>query len=398
MVASLFALRARMLQKALRRMLEDDIRTWRSTNLTFLNYLVSLGNDLLFFFKPFLYKNTLFDRFYAHPTIKYLAEGKANRKPSYLHASSFSATLIQLLRGEEYNGRTDSESAAIKKALDGNYLQINTETRKHLIMLFGDAQEDSNIFRLRLEEWYEETMQRTTGWYKKQTQFLLLAIGFFLAWQFNVDSIAITRILIKDKHAREQTVHMALQRMDEYTRINDTLTTYAVQRSVLHLQDTGVAGIRDTVVYDTVYTLTPRDRILDSLKQELQADAFHIQGLLGLGDVAAPAKAACTQQVNELDSLLRLEPDDKELKRKRDAAFNECLKAHEKHPFQQSNSLKIIGWLLTALAISLGSSFWFDLLNRVVRLRQTGSRPQPVTEIFKGRETPEKPISKTIRG
>jgi hypothetical protein len=37
---------------------------------------------------------------------------------------------------------------------------------------------------------------------------------------------------------------------------------------------------------------------------------------------------------------------------------------------------KIIGVLITALAISVGSSIWFDILNRVINLRNTGVKPQ----------------------
>jgi len=40
--------------------------------------------------------------------------------------------------------------------------------------------------------------------------------------------------------------------------------------------------------------------------------------------------------------------------------------------------LKILGWLITALAISFGAPFWFDLLNRLVDLRGSGKKPEPV--------------------
>ena len=33
--------------------------------------------------------------------------------------------------------------------------------------------------------------------------------------------------------------------------------------------------------------------------------------------------------------------------------------------------IKIIGWLLTAIAISLGAPFWFDLLNKFMVVRST---------------------------
>jgi hypothetical protein len=36
----------------------------------------------------------------------------------------------------------------------------------------------------------------------------------------------------------------------------------------------------------------------------------------------------------------------------------------------------IMGWGLTAIAISMGSSFWFDILNKLINVRNTGSKPQ----------------------
>jgi hypothetical protein len=35
-----------------------------------------------------------------------------------------------------------------------------------------------------------------------------------------------------------------------------------------------------------------------------------------------------------------------------------------------------LGWLLTALAISLGATFWFDLLNRLVNIRHGMRKPE----------------------
>jgi hypothetical protein len=39
---------------------------------------------------------------------------------------------------------------------------------------------------------------------------------------------------------------------------------------------------------------------------------------------------------------------------------------------------KILGLLLTALLVSLGAPFWFDLLSRAANLRQTGDEPARV--------------------
>ncbi len=38
--------------------------------------------------------------------------------------------------------------------------------------------------------------------------------------------------------------------------------------------------------------------------------------------------------------------------------------------------LKLLGWFATALAVSLGAPFWFDLVGRLLNLRATGPRPK----------------------
>jgi hypothetical protein len=37
--------------------------------------------------------------------------------------------------------------------------------------------------------------------------------------------------------------------------------------------------------------------------------------------------------------------------------------------------VKALGWLITAIAISLGAPFWFDLLKKIVNLRSSGKKP-----------------------
>ena len=36
----------------------------------------------------------------------------------------------------------------------------------------------------------------------------------------------------------------------------------------------------------------------------------------------------------------------------------------------------LLGWLLTAIAVSLGAPFWFDMLKKIVNLRAAGREPQ----------------------
>jgi hypothetical protein len=50
-------------------------------------------------------------------------------------------------------------------------------------------------------------------------------------------------------------------------------------------------------------------------------------------------------------------------------------------------ALQVAGWLVTASTALFGAPFWFDLMQRVVRMRSTGTRPEdlPVSLRVEGR-------------
>lgn len=326
-IAKWMNLRARMLQKALRRMLEDDRGSVLETGLP------QIGTETKKLFSRFLKpinKGSMLEKFYSHPTIKYLGENKLFSKPSYLHAHNFSQTLIHLLRGKDYDGRTTKESELIWKELKENKLNINEETRTNLINLFADARQDSFVFKNKLEDWFEETMERASGWYKKQTQTILLIIGFGIAVLFNVDTIAIAKILMKDKKAREQMVQLAMSKQEQYGALLDSTQKVKITKTSIINGDTIITSF-DSTIKEPI-----SDKFLETTYNELNKDATDVMGVLGLRGIA-----------------------DKKSKSK----------------YQDSWLLIFFGWLLTGFAISLGASFWFDLLNKFIKLRENGAKP-----------------------
>jgi len=386
-IARWFCLRARMLQKSIRRMLEDDNfkkdEYWKNTGL--LSFFIALFDSLSRFIKPFREdEDRLLKKFYSHPTIKYLGEGEFNSKPSYLQASTFSQTLIQLLRGENYDGRNDNESNSIQNSLENNTLEIGDETRKHLRMLFADARGDAYLFRNKLEEWYNEMQDRTSGWYKRQNQFFLVLVGFFLACSFNIDSIVITKILLKDENARKNLVELAINRNNAYGVISDSIkVTKTYRKSFLKLDTTK----SDPIIIDTTFVITdsvinsgPSDKYLDSVKQILLNDANLVQGILGLNALAKVTDSSnCKPLINFYDSLIAATNDPitkaKYVGQKENYLIS-CVSEYSRNmELQNSVFLKWIGWLITALAISLGAPFWFDLLSKLIQIRGAGTKP-----------------------
>lgn len=377
-----FSLRSRMLVKAIRRMLEDDIidsnNYWKNNSM--IGFLDSLANLFARFFLPIRKDENLVKKFYGHPTIKYLGENRLFSKPAYLHSHNFSQTILQLLRGDQYDGRFQSESSAVEESLRSNNLEIKPETLRHLKLLFADARQDSNLFKLKLEDWFDETMQRCTGWYKKQTQTIMIIVGFCLAWSFNVDTIAISKILMKDKTAREQLVQLAISRQKEYGTILDTLSkTTTVKKEKTLPGDSGTTTIETTV------NNSPSQSFLDTAYNQLRSDAFTVQGILGLKGLPSSADSSdCKMLASTYDALIAKETDSERkthlIKMKAKAAEC-CYETLSKNSiYQQDDFLKIIGCLITALAISLGSSFWFDLLNRLVKLRGAGTKPNSTAD------------------
>lgn len=40
----------------------------------------------------------------------------------------------------------------------------------------------------------------------------------------------------------------------------------------------------------------------------------------------------------------------------------------------------LLGWMLSGIAIAMGAPFWFDLLSKIVNVRNTGSKPKQAPE------------------
>ena len=243
-IATKLSFRSKILEKAILRMLEDGKTTAK----------MPLGDTLMGFYKLIFRSNNLKNKrfataFYTHPLLKYLAEDNWFSKPDYITSKNFSKTMIDLLNGID-NDLTGANILRIRESISSrklainlktedkdnpankNYIEqrhngnnaedINLETQLFLQSLLAESKGDIEKFRLLLESWFDDTMQRASGWYKRYTQYILVIIGFTMAYMFNVDSIAITKILAKDKKARDQMVDMAISASEKYGNIIDS--------------------------------------------------------------------------------------------------------------------------------------------------------------------------------
>jgi hypothetical protein len=331
-VATTFSFRAKILERGIVRMLEDDT----TIRFRFFGVLKLFRKR-----KHHRGKKSLSDQFYNHPMIKYLAENKEGSKPSYIKRTTFSKVVTDLLRGA--SAKPDEDFVGmIENALDegktrmGN-VHVDTETLIHLRSMWADAGKDFNRFKRAIEDWYDETMDRVSGWYKKYTQIVLLIIGIVIAVIFDVDSIDIVKKLEKDPKLRDLIVEQA----NRFAETHPDL--------VMELEQDRIRNA------ELVKAMQISNDQADSLKKELDQESLELYEQL---------KARRDSLFNAATDLLQedLSPANRLL--------GGQIWSYEWKGFPAFLQ-SIFGWFLTALAVSLGAPFWFDLLNKMMKLRSS---------------------------
>ena len=215
---------------------------------------------------------------------KWLALTPGGNLPSYIPSRNFALALMDLAaRGPVGDSNTSPSSTPITlQALRANIGQLpGARVQRALLAAIDTAEGDLQKAQANIEAWYDSTMDRVSGWYKRSTQWILLVIGLAIAIAMNINTIAIGNYLLRNRAAREALVAHAQTQSSSATNYSE-------------------------------------------IKNELQSFTLPI----GWDD--------------------------------------HMVEAFKKEPYPF-----IAGWLLTALAATLGAPFWFDVLNRIMVIRST---------------------------
>ena len=324
-IATKLSYRAKFLEKAIMRMLEDYEPEESSFPRIYINEMPEDKRNQMAFF----------DLFYHHPLMKFLGEKPGIKKPAYINNSVFSKVLIDLLRGDKVKAG-ENQAAFVNNSIDKGItawgsapVKIDPQTISYLRSLWADAQGDLDKFRSLLENWFDETMDRTSGWYKKYIQFVLFVIGFGIAVIFNVDSIAIAGKLQKDPKLREQLVQQADAFVKTHPNLKEQLTVE--NKTVKKENDTDSVNKLNAQISKDSALLKTQDSLINRADSLIKEDLAKVNGLLGIGINSYKWKGC--------------------------GLF----------------WLSMLGWLITALAISLGAPFWFDMLSKLMKLKSSVS-------------------------
>lgn len=121
-----------------------------------------------------------YDKLIVHPIIN-----PGGKKPSYISASQFSTAVLSLLSGAGAVARLPASVDNLVRALpDARYKQV-------LLSLMREGESDLSGFETRLQQWFDASMDRVAGVYKRISQYISLGIGALLAFGLQANAIAI---------------------------------------------------------------------------------------------------------------------------------------------------------------------------------------------------------------
>jgi len=137
---------------------------------------------------------------------------KTSRKtdfPSYIPSRTFVTALL----GFEQQAISATKGVDVKKqlrSLDESIQEIPSErVRQALTALLHHAQGDAVAFRQNAEQWYDDQMERVSGWYRQRIQKVLWLLAIVTALALNADSLQIAKRLWVEPSTRAALVSQA---------------------------------------------------------------------------------------------------------------------------------------------------------------------------------------------
>ena len=140
---------------------------------------------------------------YDHPLIKGLR--KPGKLPSYIKPEIFTTALLEIV-AKDKAGKSASELTAAELRDTISKIDAANPARDLLLSLVDAGETTVDGLKQRVSEWFDEGMDRVSGWYKRQVKYFLLAIAVVVTVAVNADSIHIAEMLWHDDALRTAIV------------------------------------------------------------------------------------------------------------------------------------------------------------------------------------------------
>ncbi len=155
-----------------------------------------------------------------------LARGK--NLPSYIPSKNFAIALMDIAARGPASGADSTDAGAPIVSLDAIRNNLNNfknpQIRWALQHAVDTAQGDMNKLQANIEAWFNSSMDRVSGWYKRSTQWILFVIAMFVAVGLNINCIKIANYLSHDEAARKIIIEKAGAAAKDSTTVNKNYT------------------------------------------------------------------------------------------------------------------------------------------------------------------------------
>ena len=237
---------------------------------------------------------------------------KRSSFPSYIPARQFAVAFLDIIgRGVDNSGLQGGSAplttAKIREAVN---LLPSPRLRQTVLTVLDAAGDDLDKARTEVEKWFNGSMDRVSGWYKRRTQVVLFLIGLAVAIGLNLDSVTVAARLSQD----------------------DALRAAAVAEA------SAVAA-----------TANGTPLTVEQIKDEFSKIGYPMGWVSENGEFPKPGpQSLCVTSGTPQKTVCA----------KTNLGIGDWLSI-------------LVGWLITGLAVTLGAPFWFDLLNRFISIRST---------------------------
>jgi hypothetical protein len=277
------------------------------------------------------------------------APDKAEEHPSYLASGAVALALMgTLLKRQGVGGPVAAGYAEVEAAINALPAGFAPNLKDALQAGLLKANGDIDALQKSIATWFDDSMDRLSGAYKRQMKWIAMLIGLLVAIAFNADSFNVATTLWNDPERRASTIAIA---------------TEAAKKPPF----TSSQPVTEKELNEAV---TETEKMLRSLPI----------GWACLAPAPATARAAVAGQAPAVDPApaaapappaAGAAPATAPVSVMAPGAIKKCLK-----DLSLPSLAQILGWLLTAAALSLGAPFWFDTLNKFINLRGAGGKPK----------------------
>jgi hypothetical protein len=250
----------------------------------------------------------------AHPLVKGLTKGRMKYLPKTNLPAYVSPRNFALALVDSIK----SPDTELEDAIKG----LPEDLKKQLEPMRHAVAGDIDKFRESVERWYDDAMDRVGGWYKRWAQAVTIVLAVIVTVGFNVSTIRVADRLFNDE------------------------------------------SVRNSVVAAGENTLKERTK-----EKEAGDSAGNAGGQGASGTESSETKGETTEGASPVTA-------GKEAEKAADTLTSLALPIGWDAANAHFNLALLAGWLLTAIAISLGAPFWFGALSKLSNLRTTGAKPK----------------------